>query len=172
MALYLLISTTHNNFFVLEIRERSFILFFQSDLKPVRSGMKLSAVITSRGGLRFVAVLVMCCAILAHISATEDALVKQRQGDEHNFNGVSADGAETCKLKQSLLQRERRRSTNNATPNLSDIEKRLKAIMEDRCAFLVRQSFNLKISVHLLAKYLNNIILLEDFYEKIYGKRP
>ena len=40
--------------------------------------MKLSAVITPLGGLRFVAVLVMCCAILAHISATEDALDGQR----------------------------------------------------------------------------------------------
>ena len=107
--------------------------------------------------------LVMCCAILAHISAMDETQVGQRPGDAQNFNKVSADGAETGKLKQSLMQRERRRSTNNATPNLSEIEKRLKAIMEDRCAFLVRQSFNLEISVHLLAIYLNNIILLEYF---------
>ena len=103
--------------------------------------MKLSAVITPLGGLRFVAVLVMCCAILAHISATEDALDGQRSEGEQNFNGVSADGAET--LKQFLMQRERR-SANNATPILSVIEKRLEA-MEDRCAFLVSQSIHLEI---------------------------
>ena len=162
MALYPLISTTHNNFLVLEIREGGVILFFQSDSKPVRSAMKLSAVITPRGGLRFVAVLVMCCAILAHISAMDETQVEQRRGDEKNFNKVPADSAGTGKLKQSLMQRERR-SANNATPNLSDIEKRLKAIMEDRCAFLVRKSFISVISVHLLAIYLYNIILLEDF---------
>ena len=77
--------------------------------------------------------------------------VGQRRGDKQSFNKVSADGAEPGKLKQSLMQRERRRLTNYATPNLSDIEKRLKAIMEERCAFLVRQPFNLEISVHLLA---------------------
>ena len=121
--------------------------------------MKLSPVITPRGGLRFVAVLVMCCAILAHISATDETQVGQLRGDEQNFNGASADSAETGKLKQ----RERRRSTNNATLNLPDIEKRLKAIMEDRCAFLVRQSLMLVASVHLIAIYLYKIILLEHF---------
>ena len=111
--------------------------------------MKLSPVITPRGGLRFVAVLMMCCAIFAHIFTTDKIQEGQRQRDEQNFNGVSADGAETGELKQSLMQRERR-SANNATPNLLGIEKRLKAI-EDRCAFLVTQSFNLRISVHLLS---------------------
>ena len=110
--------------------------------------MKLSAVITPRGGLRFVAVLVMCCAILAHISGTDDALDGQFSGGEQNFSGVSADGAETGKLKQSLIQRERR-SANNATPTLSVIEKRLEA-MEDRCEFLVPLSILLKVSVYLL----------------------
>ena len=97
------------------------------------------------------AVLVMCCAIIPHISAMDETQVGQRRGDEQNFNKVSADGVETGKLKQSLMQRERRRSANNATANLSDIEKRLKAIMEDRCAFLVGQSLNVEIIVHLLA---------------------
>ena len=105
--------------------------------------MKLSAVITPRGGQRFVAVLVVCCAILAHISAMEDALDGQRSEGEQNFNAVSANGDETDKLKQFLMQRERR-SSNNATPTLSVIEKRLEA-MEDRCAFLVSQSFNLQL---------------------------
>ena len=53
--------------------------------------MKLSAVITPRGGLRFVAVLVMCCAILAHISAIDETQVEQRRGDEKNVNKVPAD---------------------------------------------------------------------------------
>ena len=114
--------------------------------------MKLSPVITPRGGLRFVALLVMCWAIIAHISATEDALDGQRSEGEQNFNGVSADGAEIGKLKQSLMQRERR-SANNATPTLSVIEKRLEA-MEDRCAFLVSQSFNLELSIHVLYIYV------------------
>ena len=96
------------------------------------------------------AVLVMCCAILALISAVDETQVGQRRGEEQNFNGVSADGAKTGKLKQ----RELRRSTSNATPNLSDIEKRLKAIMEDRCAFLIRQSLILVAGVHLIAIYI------------------
>ena len=50
--------------------------------------MKLSPVITPRGGLRFVAVLVMCFAILGLISTAEYALDGQRRGDEQNFNGV------------------------------------------------------------------------------------
>ena len=114
--------------------------------------MKLPAVITPRGGQRFVAVLVMCCAILAHISAMEDALDGQRSEGEQNFNGVSADGADPGKLKQFLMQRERR-SANNATPTLSVIEKRLEA-MEDRWAFLVPQSIHLEISIHVLYIYI------------------
>ena len=70
--------------------------------------MKLFAVISPRGGLRFVAVLMMCCAILAHLFAMEDALDGERSEGEQNVNGVSADGDETGKLKQFLMQRERR----------------------------------------------------------------
>ena len=98
------------------------------------------------------AVLVMCCAILSHISGTDDTLEGQRQLDDQNFSDVSADGAETGELKQSLMQRERR-SANNATPTLSVIEKRLEA-MEDRCAFLVPQSFSLELSIHVLYIYI------------------
>ena len=91
--------------------------------------MKLSHVITPRGGLRFVAVLVMCCAILAHIAAMAKTPDGQRLGDEQNFNGVSADGSETGELKQSLLYRQRRAAkTNSSTPRLRDFEKRLKAM--------------------------------------------
>ena len=93
--------------------------------------MKLSSsVITPRGGLRLVAVLVMCCSILVHISALDENMEGQRRGEDQNTNRVSADGAETGE-KQSLLHRERRAVKKNATPSLPDIEKRLKAV-EDR----------------------------------------
>ena len=81
--------------------------------------MKLFSVFKPCGiSLRFEAVLVMCCAILNHISATDDT----------HFNGVSADAGETGELEQSLLQRERRASKTNATPKQQDFEKRLKAV--------------------------------------------
>ena len=67
--------------------------------------MKSSAV-TPRTGLRSVAVSVMFCAILAHISAMDDSLTGQRGGDQ-NYNRVPADSADTGK-KQSLLYRGRR----------------------------------------------------------------
>ena len=51
------------------------------------------------------------------------------QGGDQNYNRMSADGAETGK-KQSLLYRERRTAKKNATPNLTDFEKRLKAVEE------------------------------------------
>ena len=93
--------------------------------------MKLSSsVITPRGGLRLVAVLVMCCSILVHISALDENMEGQCRGEDQNTNRVSADGAETGE-KQSLLHRERRAVKKNATPSLPDIEKRLKAV-EDR----------------------------------------
>ena len=91
--------------------------------------MKLFSVFKPCGiSLRFVAVLVMCCAILNHISAMDDTLEGQRRGADHNFNGVSADAGETDELKQSLLHRERRASKTNATPKQQDFEKRLKAV--------------------------------------------
>ena len=76
------------------------------------------------------AVLLMCCAILAHISAMDEPLKAQRQGEDQISNRVSSDGAETV-VKQSLLHRGRRAVKNNATPaNLPNIEKRLKAVEE------------------------------------------
>ena len=78
------------------------------------------------------AVLLMCCAILAHISAMDESLEAQRRGEDQNSNRVSFDGAETV-VKQSLLHRGRRAVKKNATGKLSDIEKRLKA-MEERYA--------------------------------------
>ena len=92
--------------------------------------MKLSPVATPHSGLRFVAVSVMFCAILVHIFAMDDSLTGGPQGGDQNYNRVSDDGAETGE-KQSLLYRERRTVKKNATPSLTDFEKRLKA-MEER----------------------------------------
>ena len=99
--------------------------------------MKLSSsFITPCGGLRLVAVLVMCCSILVHISAMDENREGRRRGEDQNINRVSDDGAETGE-KQSLLNRERRAVKKNANPNMPDIEKRLKA-MEERCLMLCR----------------------------------
>ena len=128
MTLYPSISTTQNNFVVLEIRERKLFCFSRpksrsSNCKRVRSAMALS-VITLRDGLRFMVVLMMCCAILAHISAMDETREAQRR--------VEADSAaETGELKQSLLYRGRRAVQKNSTPNLTEVEKRLKS-MEER----------------------------------------
>ena len=84
--------------------------------------MKLSPAITPRGGLRFVAVLVMCCGILARISAMDETLEQRR---------VEADSPKSGELKQSLLYRGRRAVQKKSTPNLTDVEKRLKS-MEER----------------------------------------
>jgi len=91
--------------------------------------MKLSSsVITPRGGLRLVAVLVMCCSILVHISAMDENMEGERREDQ-NSNRVSDDGATRAGEKQ-FLHRVRRSVKKNATPNLPDIEKRLKAVEE------------------------------------------
>ena len=100
--------------------------------KSIRSAMKLSPSITPRTGLRFMAVLMMCCAILAHISAMDEPLKAQLQGEDQISNRVSSDGAETV-VKQSLLHRGRRAVKKNATPNLPNIEKRLKAVEDRYC---------------------------------------
>ena len=54
----------------------------------------MASVITPHGGLRLVAVLVMCCSILVHISAMdENKEGRRRREDQLNANQVSADGA-------------------------------------------------------------------------------
>ena len=121
---------------------RSSWFIIQSDsvyVKLIGSAMKLSSsVITPRGGLRLVAVLAMCCTILVHISALNEKMEGQLRGEDQNINRVSGDGAETGE-KQSLLNRERRSVNNNATPSLSDIEKRLQEV-EERYAMLDQDS--------------------------------
>ena len=93
-----------------------------------------SSVITPRGGLRLMAVLVMCRVILVHISAMDENMHGVRRGEDQNTNRVSADCAVTGE-KQSLLHRERRSVNKNATPSLSDIEQRLEEV-EERYATL------------------------------------
>ena len=69
-------------------------------------------------------VLMMCCSILAHISGTTDETLEAQRR-------VEAGGTETGELKQSLLYRGRRAVQKNSTPNLTEVEKRLKS-MEER----------------------------------------
>ena len=76
------------------------------------------------------AVLVMCCSIAAHINAMDGILEAKRPEEDQNANLVSSDGGETVE-KQLQLHRGRRGIKNNATPNLPDVEKRLK-VMEER----------------------------------------
>ena len=66
--------------------------------------------------LRFFALLIMCCTILVHISATESL----KNDDAHETRG-----------ELSRLIRERRAVKENGTKNQQDIEKRLK-ILEHR----------------------------------------
>ena len=89
--------------------------------------MKSSQAVTPRGGVRFVAVLLMCCSTLVHISALDETLEGLRRGKVQNSERVSADGAEAAG-KESLLHRERR-----ALKNVAELEKRLQA-MEERYA--------------------------------------
>ena len=111
--------------------------------------MKLSSsVITPRGGLRLVAVLVLCCTILVHISAMDENMEGRRLGEDQNINQVSADGLETGE-KQSLLHRERRSVKNNVTPNLSDIEKRLQEVEKRHAIVDLPVIFSFEVTVYL-----------------------
>ena len=84
--------------------------------------MKHSQVtIACSDSLRFFALLVMCCTILAHISATESL----RNDDAHETRQ---------EFPTSILQR--RATKENRTTNPQDIEKRLK-IVEQRYVLLI-----------------------------------
>ena len=84
--------------------------------------MKHSQVTIPRSeSLRFFALLVMCCTILAHISATESL----KNDDAHETRQ---------ELPTSILQR--RAIKENGTTNPQDIEKRLK-IIEQRYVLLI-----------------------------------
>ena len=91
--------------------------------------MKSSPAVTPRGGVRFVAVLLICCATLVHISAIDETPEGLRRGEVQNSERVSqrGDGAE-ADGKKSLMHREER-----AVKNIAELEKRLQG-MEERYA--------------------------------------
>ena len=95
--------------------------------KACSATMKFSPVITPRGALRFVAVLVVCNAIFVHIAAKHES-VEGTHRDDPQTDPVSSDGAETGEKQPSLLHRARRSVKKNATPTLPDIVKRLQAL--------------------------------------------
>ena len=84
--------------------------------------MKYSQVtITGSESLRFFVLLMMCCTILVHISATESL----KYDDAHEARQ---------ELPRSILHR--RAIKKNGTTNTHDIEKRLK-IIEQRYVLLI-----------------------------------
>ena len=105
--------------------------------------MKSPSAVTPRGGVRFVAVLLMCCAILVHIYAMDETPEGLRRGEVQNSKRVSADGAEAAG-KESLLHRERR-----AVKNTAELEKRLQA-MEERYALSWFHSFSISKELKLI----------------------
>ena len=86
--------------------------------------MKFPPAVTPRGAVRFVAVLLMCCATLVHISAMDETPEGLRRGEVQNSERLSVDGAKVAGT-ESLLHRERRAVKNNA-----ELEKRLQAMEE------------------------------------------
>ena len=79
-----------------------------------KSAMKYSQVtIPCSESLRFFALLIMCCTILVHISATESL----KNDDTHETRG-----------ELPRLNREPRAIKKNGTTNLQDIEKRIQII--------------------------------------------
>lgn len=96
--------------------------------KPIQPSMKLSPDVAPLVGMRIMAVLVICSTFLVFISAINAPVEGQRR-EEQNSDRVLIDGAEGVE-KQTLLHRERRAVDNNSGPNMTDIEKRLKAIEE------------------------------------------
>jgi len=101
--------------------------------KSNQFAMKLSPAENPRVSLRLMAVLVMCCTILVHISALDETPEGLRRGELESSDRLSADGPE---FAGKQLHRERRAVKNNANPSLAEVEKRLKA-MEERYAFEV-----------------------------------
>ena len=87
--------------------------------------MKASPTVITRYSLRLVALFVMCCAILVHLSATNDIRSEQSQR-EQIVDRVFDDGE-----KRTLLHRQRKSAKNNVMVSLSEVQKRLRA-MEER----------------------------------------
>ena len=85
----------------------------------------MSPAITSRVGLRFVVVLLMCSAYLLHISAKDETLEETGlEEEEQNFNRMSAEAAR----QQALLDQKRRQFKDHSSSNMTDFEKRLQAM--------------------------------------------
>ena len=94
--------------------------------------MKASPTITTRYSLRLVALFVMCCPILVHLSATNDHEAQSVQTErEQIIDRVFDDGAKIGDgEKRTLLHRQRKSAKNNVMVSLSEVQKRLRAIEE------------------------------------------
>ena len=91
---------------------------------------KASPTITTRYSLRLVALFVMCCAILVHLSATNEIRSEQSQR-EQIVDRVFDDGSKIGDgEKRTLLHRQRKSAKNNVMVSLSEVQKRLRAIEE------------------------------------------
>ena len=92
--------------------------------------MKASPTVITRYSLRLVALFVMCCAILVHLSATNEIRSEQSQR-EQIVDRVFDDGAKIGDgEKRTLLHRQRKSAKNSMMASLSEVQKRLTAIEE------------------------------------------
>ena len=92
--------------------------------------MKASPTVITRYSLRLVALFVMCCAILVHLSATNEIRSEQSQR-EQIVDRVFDDGPKIGDgEKRTLLHRQRKSAKNNVIASLSEVQKRLRAIEE------------------------------------------
>ena len=92
--------------------------------------MKASQTVIPRYSLRLVALFVMCCAILVHLSATNEIRSEQSQREQivdRVFDDTSKIGDGE---KRTLLHRQRKSAKNNVMVSLSEVQKRLRAIEE------------------------------------------
>ena len=92
--------------------------------------MKSSPTVIPRCSLRLVALFVMCCAILVHLSATNEIRSEQSQREQivdRVFDDSSKIGDGE---KRTLLHRQRKSAKNNVMVSLSEVRKRLRAIEE------------------------------------------
>lgn len=69
---------------------------------------------------RIVAVLVICSALLAHVSSMDETAAEEQHPDEVFIDGDHEE--------QNLMHRERRQVKNNSSPKLADMEKRLQVL--------------------------------------------
>ena len=88
--------------------------------------MKASPTVIARYSLRLVALFVMCCAILVHLSATNEIRFEQLQSQREQIVDRVFDDGE----KRTLLHRQRKSAKNNVMVSLSEVHKRLRAIEE------------------------------------------